>query len=81
MNQLLIGIAKRITFKAIKINSEDYNIKVSLDFIGKTNYIVISLCDKYFFNKMYYFCNDDLNNNRHIKEFKKVLRKIRKREI
>ncbi len=34
MNKLLIGIAQRLVYKAIKVNTEQYSIKVAVLMIG-----------------------------------------------
>ena len=46
MNKLLIEIAKRLVCKAIKVNTDDYNIQVSYKFINNKGAIVVTLFDK-----------------------------------
>lgn len=81
MNQLLIGIAKRLVNKAIEVNSEDYIIQVVFTYIGVTNTISVTIFDKNNDNRSYYFYDDNKHNEAHISQFRYILRKIRKREI
>ena len=81
MNQLLINIANRIVFKAIKINTEEYNIQVAYKFIGGAGAIVITIFSKSN-NQSHWFYDDEFYSNKHhINHFRMVLRKIRKREL
>lgn len=81
MNRLLIGIAQRLVNKAIEINNEDYNVKVSVGLIGDTNAITVIIFDKDLNNVSFYLYDDSLYNESHISQFRYILRKIRKRVL
>ena len=81
MNQLLVSIAKRIVFKAIKVNTEKYNIQVAYKFIGGAGAIVITIFSKSD-NCTYWFYDDEFYTDKsHISQFRYILRKIRKIEL
>lgn len=81
MNQLLINIANRIVCKAIKVNTEKYNIQVAYKFISGAGAIVITIFSKSD-NYSHWFYDDEFYSNKHhINHFRMVLKKIRKREL
>ena len=81
MNQLLISIANRIVCKAIKVNTDEYNIQVAYKFIGGAGVIVITIFSKSD-NCTHWFYDDEFYSNKyHINHFRMVLKKIRKREL
>lgn len=81
MNKLLIGIAQRLVHKAIEVNTKEFNVKISLDFIGGANSIIVALFDKDFDCKIFYLYDDNPHNRSHISQFRYILRKIRKRVL
>ena len=81
MNKLLIGIAQRLVYKAIKVNTEQYSIKVSVSFIGGANSITVVVFDGSDRDNMFYFYDDNPHNRSHISQFRYILRKIRKRVL
>ena len=81
MNKLLIGIAQRLVHKAIKVNTEQYSIKVSVGFIGGANSITVVIFDGSDRDNMFYFYDDNPHNRSHISQFRYILRKIRKRVL
>ena len=81
MNKLLIGIAQRLVHKAIKVNTEQYSIKVSVSFIGGANSITVVIFDGSDRANMFYFYDDNPHNRSHISQFRYILRKIRKRVL
>ena len=81
MNKLLIGIAQRLVYKAIKVNTEQYSIKVSVSFIGGANSITVVIFDGSDRDNMFYFYDDNKHNRSHINQFRYILRKIRKRVL
>lgn len=81
MNNLLIEIAKRLVCKAIKVNTEEYNIQVAYSFINNKGAIVVTIFNKSG-NYTYWFYDDNIYINKHyISHFRYILRKIRKREL
>ena len=81
MNQLLINIANRIVFKAIKVNTEKYNVQVAYKFINNKGAIVITIFSKSD-NYSHWFYDDSIYSNKHYLElYKTILKKIRKREL
>ena len=81
MNQLLISIANRIVCKAIKVNTDEYNIQVAYKFIGGAGVIVITIFSKSD-NCTHWFYDDEIYTDKsHISQFRMVLKKIRKREL
>lgn len=82
MNKLLIEIAKRLVCKAIKVNTDDYNIQVAYKFINNKGAIVVTLFDKDNDNNTFWFYDDIVYTDKIlIDEFRTVLRKIRKRVL
>ena len=81
MNKLLIGIAQRLVHKAIKVNTDEYSIKVSVGFIGGANSITVVIFDGSDRDNMFYFYDDNPHNRSHISQFRYILRKIRKRVL
>ena len=81
MNKLLIGIAQRLVHKAIKVNTEQYSIKVSVSFVGGANCITVVIFDGSIIDNMFYFYDDNSHNRSHISQFRYILRKIRKRVL
>lgn len=77
MNKLLIEIAKRLVCKAIKVNTEGYNIEVSYKFIGGAGAITVTIFKKDS-NVSFYFYDDNPHNEGHISQFRYILRIIRK---
>jgi CRISPR/Cas system-associated endonuclease Cas1 len=80
MNQLLINIAKRLVCKAIKLNTEEYNIQVSYKYINR------NAIDVVIFNetncRSYVFYDNSLYSNKHyIEQYKTILKKIRSKEL
>ena len=81
MNNLLIEIAKRLVCKAIKVNTEEYNIQVAYKFINNNGAIVVTIFNEGN-NYTYWFYDDEIHSdNLHINQFRYILRKIRKREL
>ena len=82
MNQLLINIANRIVCKAIKVNTDEYNIQVAYKFISGAGAIIVTIFNKAFDNKSYSFYDDSTYSKKHYLElYKTILKKIRKREL
>lgn len=82
MNQLLISIANRIVFKAIKVNTEKYNIQVAYKFINNKDAIVVVIFNEHNYNQSHWFYDDEFYSNKHhINHFRYILKKIRKREL
>lgn len=81
MNKILIEIAKRLVRKAIKINTEEYNMQVSYKFIGAAGAINVCTFIKQSCEESFYFYDDNPYNESHISQFRYILRKIRKREL
>lgn len=82
MNKLLIEIAKRLVCKAIKVNTEEYNIQVAYKFINNKGAIVVTLFNKDNYNNTFWFCDERTYSYvYHINQFRMILRKIRKREL
>ena len=82
MNNLLIEIAKRLVCKAIKVNTDEYYIQVAYKFINNNGAIVVTIFNKHFDNQSYFFYNDEIYSNiHHSREFRYILRKIRKSEL
>ena len=81
MNQLLINIANRIVCKAIKVNTEKYNIQVAYKFIGGAGVIVITIFSKSDNYTHWFYDYEFYSNKSHISQFRMVLKKIRKREL
>jgi len=82
MNKLLIEIAKRLVCKAIKVNTDDYNIQVAYKFINNKSAIVVTLFDKDRDNVTFWFYDDDNYSDIYrISQFREILKKIRKREL
>lgn len=81
MNQLLINIANRIVCKAIKVNTDEYNIQVAYKFIGGAGVIVITIFSKSD-NYSHWFYDDEFyTDKKHISQFRYILKKIRKIEL
>ena len=63
MNQLLISIAKGLVCKAIKLNTEEYNIQVSYKYINR------NAIDVVIFNetncRSYVFYDNNIYSNKH----------------
>lgn len=82
MNQLLISIANRIVFKAIKVNTEKYNVQVAYKFINNKGAIVVVIFNEHNYNQSHWFYDDEIYTDKsHISQFRMVLKKIRKREL
>ena len=81
MNKLLIGIAQRLVHKAIKVNTEEYNVKVAVSMIGNVNSVIVTLFNEVSDNKSFWFYGDCPRDESHINQFKEILRKIRKRVL
>ena len=82
MNQLLINIAKRLVCKAIKLNTDEYNLEIAYKCINNKNAIIVTIFNETFDNKSYNFYDDSIYSNKHYLElYKTILKKIRKREI
>mgnify|MGYP003440074177 FL=1 len=82
MNRLLIGIAQRLAHKAIKVNTEKYNIQVAYKFISKSGVIVVTIFNGED-NYTYWFYDSWIytDKKQHINQFRCILRKIRKRVL
>ena len=81
MNKLLIGIAQRLVHKAIKVNTEKYNVKVAVLMIGGVNSITVTIFNEVSDNKTFCLYGDYLRDKSHISQFRYILRKIRKRVL
>lgn len=81
MNKLLIEIAKRLVCKAIKVNTEKYNMRVCYDYIGTYNSIGITIFNGKNCISYYLYDRNEWNNKDHLRKFRMILRKIRKREL
>ena len=82
MNQLLISIAKRLVCKAIKVNTDEYNLEIAYKFINNESAIIITIFNKAFDNKSYSFYDDSTySNKQYLELYKTILKKIRKREL
>lgn len=82
MNQLLISIAKRLVCKAIKLNTDNYNLEIAYKCINNNSAIIITIFNKAFDNKSYSFYDDSTYSNKHYLElYKTILKKIRKMEL
>lgn len=82
MNQLLINIAKRLVCKAIKLNTDEYNIEIAYKCINNKAAIIVTTFNDQLNNKSYNFYDDSLYSNKHYLElYKTILKKIRKREL
>ena len=81
MNKLLIGIAQRLVHKAIKVNTEEYNIKVAVLMIGGVNSITVTIFNEANDNKSFWLYGDCTRDESHISQFRYILRKIRKRVL
>ena len=81
MNKLLIGIAQRLVHKAIKVNTEKYNIQMAYKFISKSGVIVVTIFNGED-NYTYWFYDSWIyTDKKHINQFREILRKIRKRVL
>ena len=81
MNKLLIGIAQRLVYKAIKVNTEEYNVKVAVLMIGGVNSITVTIFNEVNDNTSFWFYGDCPRDESHISQFRYILRKIRKRVL
>ena len=82
MNQLLISIAKRLVCKAIKLNTDNYNLEIAYKCINNKAAIIVTIFNETLDNKSYNFYNDSIYSNKHYLElYKTILKKIRKREL
>ena len=81
MNKLLIGIAQRLVHKAIEVNTEEYNVKVAVGFIGGANSVTVTIFNEVSDNKSFWFYGDCPRDESHISQFRCILRKIRKRVL
>ena len=81
MNKLLIGIAQRLVYKAIKVNTEEYNVKVAVLMIGGVNSITVTIFNEVSDNKTFWLYGDYPRDKSHISQFRYILRKIRKRVL
>ncbi len=81
MNKLLIGIAQRLVHKAIKVNTEEYNVKVAVLMIGNVNGVIVTIFNEVSDNKSFWFYGDCPRDESHISQFRCILRKIRKRVL
>lgn len=81
MNKLLIGIAQRLVYKAIKVNTEQYSIKVTVGFVGNVNGVIVTIFNEVSDNKSFWFYGDCPRDESHISQFRCILRKIRKRVL
>lgn len=82
MNKLLIGIAQRLVHKAIKVNTEQYSIKVSVSLIGGVNSVTVVIFDEVSDDNIsFWFYGDCPRDESHISQFRCILRKIRKRVL
>lgn len=82
MNQLLINIAKRLVCKAIKLNTDDYNLEIAYKCINNKSAIIVTIYNKAFDNKSYSFYDDNIYSNKHyIEQYKTILKKIRSKEL
>jgi hypothetical protein len=79
MNKLLIGIAQRLIHKAIKVNTEEYSIKVSVGFVCGCNSVTVVIFDGCQNDNIFCFYDYNPHKQKHISLFRYILRKIRKR--
>lgn len=78
MNNLLIEIAKRLVCKAIKVNTEEYNVEISYKFIGNAGAITVCIFREQSFVESFYFYDDNPHNQGHLSQFRYILRAINK---
>ena len=82
MNQLLINIAKRLVCKAIKLNTDDYNLEIAYKCINNKSTIIVTIFNESLDNKSYNFYDDSIYSNKHyIEQYKTILKKTSSKEL